>query len=140
MGGAAAILAEPPLEADALILEMVYPTLDEAIANRLRMRLGGWAGALTPLLSLRLRPRPGVGADRLRPVERVTELSGPKLFIVGAEDRHTTLAESHRLYDAAAEPKGLWVVEGAAHIGLHAAAGKEYGRRVLDFFNYELRP
>jgi uncharacterized protein len=121
------------------VLEMVYTTLDEAIANRLRMRLGGWAGALTPLLSLQLRPRLGVGADRLRPVVRVTELSGPKFFIVGAEDRHTTLAESQRLYDAAAEPKELWVVEGAAHVDLHAAAGKEYERRVLDFFNDKLR-
>jgi fermentation-respiration switch protein FrsA (DUF1100 family) len=127
MGGAAAILAEPPLEADAFVLEMVYPTIDEAIADRLRMRLGRWAGALAPLLSMQLRPRIGVGADRLRPVERVASLPGPKLFIAGAEDRHTTLTESRRLYEAAEGPKELWVVEGAAHTDLHALAGNTSG-------------
>ena len=50
MGGAAALLATPPLEVDAMVLEMVYPTIDQAVSNRLTMRLVGWARVLTPLL------------------------------------------------------------------------------------------
>ena len=134
MGGAAALLAEPPLEADALVLEMVYPTIEEAIADRLKMRLGGWGGALTPLLTVLLRPRLGVGAEQLRPIEHVSKLTEPKLFIAGAADLHTTLAESKRLYEAASGPKELWVIGGAAHTDPHAAAGEEYEQRVLDFF------
>ena len=38
MGGAAALLASPPLDVNALVLEMVYPTIDEAISNRLTPR------------------------------------------------------------------------------------------------------
>lgn len=57
MGGAAALLASPPLEANAIVIEMVYPTIDQAISNRLRMRLGNWASILTPLLSWQLQPR-----------------------------------------------------------------------------------
>lgn len=59
MGGAAAILASPPLQADAFVLEMVYPTIDDAVTNRLTMRLGSWARVLTPLLVLQLKPRLG---------------------------------------------------------------------------------
>ena len=36
MGGAAALLAKPPLEVDALVLELVYPTIDEAVTDRRR--------------------------------------------------------------------------------------------------------
>lgn len=140
MGGAAALLAEPPLGADALVLEMVYPTLEEAVADRLKIRLGSLGGLLSPLLTLQLRPRLGVGLEHMRPIDRAALLPGPKLFIAGALDRHTTLEESRRLFAAARGPKELWVVEGAAHTDLHAAAREEYERRVLDFFDKSLRP
>ena len=139
MGGAAALLASPPLDVKALVLEMVYPTIDEAIADRFKIRLGAWGEALAPLLSLQLRPRLGVSANQLRPIEHVASLREPKLFIVGAEDQHTTLAESKRMYDAASEPKEIWVVDGAAHTDLHARAGAEYERRVLAFLRKNLR-
>jgi pimeloyl-ACP methyl ester carboxylesterase len=139
MGGAAALLASPPVEAQAVVLEMVYPTIEQAVSNRLTMRLGGWAGALTPLLTAQLRPRLGFGPEDLRPVARVGELRMPKLFIAGAEDRHTTLRESEQLFEAAAEPKEFWAVEGAAHVDLYTAAGREYERRVLGFLGRHLR-
>ncbi|WP_308365344.1 MULTISPECIES: alpha/beta fold hydrolase [unclassified Microbulbifer] len=40
LGGAAALLGEKPIEVDALVLESVYPTIDEAVAARLKLRLG----------------------------------------------------------------------------------------------------
>lgn len=40
MGGAAAVLAAPPPRIDALVVEQVYPTVDEALENRLRLYLG----------------------------------------------------------------------------------------------------
>jgi len=36
LGGAAALLAQPPLPVDGLILEAVFPSIEQAIANRLR--------------------------------------------------------------------------------------------------------
>ncbi|MGH9944393.1 MAG: alpha/beta hydrolase [Pyrinomonadaceae bacterium] len=139
MGGAALLLAEPPVEVDAIVLEMVYPTITEAVSNRLTMRLGRWATALTPLLTSQFRLRLGVSAAQLRPINRVGVLSAPKLFIAGADDRHTTLAESQTLFQAAREPKEFWAVEGARHEDLHARARAEYERRVLQFFAEHLR-
>lgn len=139
MGGAAFLLASPPLNVNAVVFEMVYPTMEQAIANRLKIRLGEWAGVLTPLLSWQFKPRLGVGTGALRPIDHAGEITAPKLFIAGAEDRHTTLEESRRFFTAAAEPKELWVVDGARHDDLHALARDEYERRVLSFFGRYLK-
>lgn len=40
-----------PLPLDVLVLESVYPTIEEAIRNRLRVRLGQVGALLTPFLS-----------------------------------------------------------------------------------------
>ena len=139
MGGAATLLASPTLDVDAVVLEMVYPTINQAIGNRLAMRLGGWANVLTPLLAWQLKPRLGINAEVLRPIDHVGKIRIPKLFIVGAEDRHTTIEESRQMFDAASEPKELWVVEGAPHVDLHLATRRDYERRVLDFFERYLK-
>jgi uncharacterized protein len=134
MGGAAASLAAPHLNTDALVLEMVYPTINDAVSDRLAARFGGWARVFTPLLTWQLKPRLGVSAEALRPLDRVGSIRAPKLFVVGAEDRYTTLAESRQLFDAAAAPKSIWVVDGAGHQDLCSFAGTEYERRILAFF------
>ena len=40
LGGAAAVLADPPLEADAMVLEAVFASFDTAVENRIAMYLG----------------------------------------------------------------------------------------------------
>src|ERR1035438_4256770 len=40
LGAAAAVLAHPPLDVQALVLELMYPTVEDAIKDRLEMRLG----------------------------------------------------------------------------------------------------
>jgi len=140
LGGAAVLLASPPLDVNAMVLEMVYPTINQAITNRLTMRLGGWAGSLTPLLSWQFKPRLGIAAEVLRPIDHIGSISSPKLLIVGAEDQHTTLEESRRMFDAAREPKELWVVNGAKHVDLYRVAKKEYEEHVVAFFGKYLRP
>ena len=139
MGAAAALLAAPPLEADALVLEMVYPTIDQAIDDRLQMRFGKPGSALAPLLSWQIRPRLGISTTDLRPIDKVGGIHAPKLFIAGANDEDTRIEESRAIFAAAAEPKELWVVNGAKHEDLLPVAGQEYQRRILLFFERYLR-
>ena len=138
MGGAATLLASPPLKVDAMVLEEVYSSLEQATTNRLTARLGRGGRIFTPLLTWQFGLRSGVSADALQPIQRVGEITVPKLFLAGAEDRYTTLEESRAIFNAAADPKELWVVEGAGHVDLHAAKKEEYERRVLSFFNATL--
>jgi fermentation-respiration switch protein FrsA (DUF1100 family) len=58
----------------------------------------------------------------------------------GAVGRHTRIAETRRLFDAArGDPKSLWIVPGAAHVDLHAFVPLEYERRVGGFVQDALR-
>jgi uncharacterized protein len=139
MGGAATLLADPPLQVEALVLEMVYPTIDEAVSNRITRWLGSWSGKLAHLLTWQLQPRLGFSTAALRPIDHVGSITIPKLFIAGADDRHTTLAETQRMYETAAQPKELWIVSKAAHVDLHSANKVEYEHRVVGFFQTHLR-
>jgi esterase/lipase len=137
MGGVASVLASPPLDVDAMVLEMVYPDILSTTANRLDMYLGSWARPLALLLTKQFPLRAGIDDDAMRPIVNVASLTVPKLFIAGAIDRHTRMAESQALFDAASEPKEQWVVD-VAHVNVHEAAKDEYERRVLDFFRRNL--
>lgn len=141
LAGASALLGPEPLEVDALVLEAVYPTLEHAIRNRIAIRLGRTlAPPLTHLLMWQVEPRLGFDPYSLNPIERIGQASAPILLVAGSEDRHTTLAESRALFDAAPDGTELWVVEGAAHESFHRFAGAEYERRILDFFQRHLAP
>jgi uncharacterized protein len=135
LGGAAAVLATPPLELQALVIEAVYTDLREATENRLALHLGTPGRWLTPLLLWQLKPRLEVDPDELSPVRRIGGLRCPVLVIAGTEDRHTTLEQSRRLFAAAPEPKELWEIQGATHVDFERFAPEEYASRVLGFLD-----
>jgi fermentation-respiration switch protein FrsA (DUF1100 family) len=139
LGGAATLLAAPALNVQAVILEAVYPSIDVAVENRLRMRLGPLGAVLAPLLLVQLRPRLGVWSSDLKPADRIALLRCPVLIIGGTVDQHTTVADTQRLYAAALQPKDLWLIPNAAHVDYLRASGEEYRRRVLAFFDHALR-
>lgn len=139
MGGAAALLGPGPLPADVLVLESVYPTIADAVRDRLRAWLGAIGRALAPIATRVLLPRDGVTAADLRPIDRIHEQTAAVLVIAGTADPYTPLDESRALFARAPEPKQLWEVEGAAHVDLHAFDGPEYERRVGAFLALHLR-
>lgn len=139
LGGAATLIGPQPVGFDAVVLEEVYPTLDEAVEDRIRIRLGPMAGLLAPALLWQLQPRLGFAPSELRPIDGIGQIGEPVLVMAGMKDQHTTPAEPQRLFDAARQPKEIWCVSGAAHVDLHHYARAEYERRILAFFDAYLR-
>ena len=133
LGGAAALLGD--LNLDAWVLEMVYPTIHEAVGNRLARFLGPIGWAATPLLTGQCWLRFGVDADALRPIDHIGRIRSPKLLISGSLDPHTPRLETEALFAAAASPKELWIVDGAKHVDLYEFDPDTYRRRVLAFFD-----
>lgn len=139
LGAAAIVLAQHALRLDAIVLESLHPTIEEAVENRLRLHLGEFGPALSPLLLSQLSFRLDISPGELNPITRIGDLNAPLLLISGTDDQHTKMTETRRLFDAARQPKEMWIVPGGGHFNMHAYAGKEYEDRILDFFERYLR-
>ncbi|MCE3607419.1 alpha/beta hydrolase [Massilia sp. P8910] len=133
LGAAALVLSKPGRGIDALVIEAMYPTIEEAIENRLRLHLGSAGGALAPLLLWQVPLRLDLTLDQLRPIDAVGALACPTLVVGGEKDQHTSEAETRRIYAAVPEPKQLWIVAGAAHTDFHGMATREYEMRIGQF-------
>jgi uncharacterized protein len=139
LGAASLVLSDPGSNVDALVVEAMYPTIDEAVENRLAMRLGTHGKWLAPLLVQQIPLWSGVPVEALRPVDAMTRLRCPVLVLGGTMDRHTTVDDTKRVFAAAPEAKRLWLVEGAAHIDLHGYNPVLYEERVGAFMEAALR-
>lgn len=134
LGGAATLLAQSG-NIDAVVLESVYPTIKEAVANRLAMRIGWLQKVISPVLLWQLPHRLGIGPDDLRPIDSVARLECPVLIMAGDQDHHTTLAETNRLFEAANEPKELVIFQGASHEDLFKYDPQKYEQKVVEFLS-----
>ncbi len=139
LGGAAALLGSP-LEIDALVLESVYPTIEEAIKNRLELRLGSSGRWMAPLLLWQLKPRLGINPSQLRPIDRLEQANCPVLIAAGSNDRHTTISESRRMHKAASHPKQLVEFAGATHEDLANYDPSKYTSEIVGFLNQHAPP
>ena len=140
MGADALVLADGRPPVDAVVLEQMYPTIDRAVASRVRSNVGPFAPLFSSLVMLEMQSRTQIPADRLRPIDRMAKIGAPVLIVNGTEDNHVTIEEARAEFAAAVPPKELWAVEGAGHVDLHAFAKTEYERRVGDFLTRYLPP
>lgn len=138
LGGASAILGDVSKRANAIVLEAVYPTLEEAVQNRISMRLGKFGRYLSPLIMLQIEPRLGFNPSILEPIKRLSKIEVPLFIIAGTNDEHTTLSESKRMYNKALEPKQFWAVQGAEHEDFYRYSPVVYQEKILGFFTQYL--
>ena len=133
LGAAAAALANPPLDVQAMVLEMMFPTVEEATKDRIEMRLGSLGRCLSPLLTTQIPFRAGCRVEDLSPIKSVAKITVPKLFLAGTADRETKFAEAQAIFTNAAEPKVFMAFEDARHQDLNHFAPEQYQKLVLDF-------
>jgi alpha-beta hydrolase superfamily lysophospholipase len=138
LGGAAALLAQPPLDVQALVLESVFPTIVDAVKDRIEWVWCRPARLLSPLLTCQLKLRLGISPEALRPIDRAAEIPTPKLILHGTKDPRTKFAEAEEMFSRAAEPKEFVPVEGADHEDLHLFLGARYEPLILEFLRKHL--
>lgn len=79
----------------------------------------------------------GIDPAQVSPVTDIGQISPrPVLLIYGEHEAERGGAQL--LYDAAREPKDLWIVPGAGHGNYISAAPQEYAQRVIAFFDQVL--
>lgn len=83
--------------------------------------------------------RYGYRFGAVRPIEAVAALSPRPLFLVhGSADQLIPVSHAHAIFEAAHEPKQLWIYEGVDHCGAYFADRKLYCQRVGSFFDQYL--
>ncbi len=138
-GGATILYAAKDLgDVRCVICESTYDDMTNAVDRRSRRYTGlpGWltGSLLVPFAEHRL----DLSINELKPIDHIAELRCPLLMISGDQDDRTWLADTERLFEAAREPKELWMVEGAKHEDLFRFPG--YEERVAQFLKRHLVP
>jgi uncharacterized protein len=136
-GGATILFAADQLgDVKCLICESVYDEMTHAVDRRMRKFTGlpGWLGAsaMVPIAEHRL----GLSIDEVKPAEYISALKCPVFIMSGDKDDRTWPEDTIRLFEAAHEPKELWMVPDAVHEDLFHYPG--YQEKVASFLQRHL--
>ena len=136
MGAAAAALAvrHGEIEPDWMILESCYDNIQNALLNRLELRLGK---SLAPLVAwpveLVVEQLTHLRADDLDPAKALENARCPVLVLAGDSERVLKTAEIEYLYGCIPEPKRLAIFPGGGHEDLLLHDPRRF-IRVVDSF------
>ncbi|MGZ8512807.1 MAG: alpha/beta hydrolase [Candidatus Limnocylindria bacterium] len=137
MGASTAIVAAPDLPVAAVVADAPFAQLHHPVANR--MRQVGYPladiGGRVIVAGVALRTRSWLG----EPIRAVKRLAPRALLVIATrEDRLISWRQGLALFEAAGEPKELWVVDGAEHGDAYLAQPDAYRERVLAFLERHL--
>jgi fermentation-respiration switch protein FrsA (DUF1100 family) len=140
MGGAIAILvAARDQRVRALVCEAPFPSFDTILERSLRHYAKLPSFPFGPIAKFVLERRINGSMDTIAPARAVASLSPRPVFIIADEiDAVIGADETVRVFEAAAEPKRFWLIEGSNHARGWQTAPTEYERRVLEFFRESL--
>jgi uncharacterized protein len=136
MGAAVALMAIARDErVGAVVADSPFVSERGLIEALLRKQIGPLHPPVVALTERLLPYDPGKVAP-LREVAKIAPRAS--LFIHGLLDETCDPNDSLRLYEAAADPKELWLLEEAGHCGAYFADREAYCERVGSFFNEHL--
>lgn len=130
-GGTATILAaaqEPALE--AIVAMGGYDSLDNDILDP-GSELGPLDQVVRRLILVSTGLQLGIPARASSPISVIDQIAPRPILLIYGEYE---VKPGQALYDAAGEPKALWIVPGAGHGGYQPAAPQEYELRIVTFF------
>ncbi|HZZ78324.1 MAG TPA: alpha/beta fold hydrolase [Gemmataceae bacterium] len=136
-GGATILFAADDLpDLKCVICESVYDEMANAVDRRLRhyTLMPGWVGAslLVPFAERNI----DLPIDAVKPIDHIGKVRCPILVISGECDDKTWPEDTRHLFDAAPEPKQLWMVPDARHQDLFQFPG--YQDRMIEFLRHYL--
>ena len=143
MGAVAALIAAPDCPSiAAIVADSAYADLESTIRHKMRkfLRLPllmglGWA-------SIRIGEwLSGGNVAAVRAVDAAARLAPrPLLLIHGEKDDYLPPDNAQQLFQAAGEPKELWLAPGSGHAMARLDHSREYVERVHAFFQRYLAP
>lgn len=133
-GGATVIRAAAMIpEIKLVIAESTYSSFVDnlaAITKLLKSRLPTY----TPLVLWFSERQTGVPLREIRPIDDLAQLEGrPIMFIHGTSDEIVDVSHSQQMFEAAKEPKALYLVPDASHENLYSTNRADFETQVISF-------
>jgi pimeloyl-ACP methyl ester carboxylesterase len=127
-------------EVKATVAESAFTSLEDNIEEGVRELLGLPPFPFAPLVIFFGERETGMDIQQMRPIDDLAQIS-PRaiMFIHGKNDPVVLASNSHNLFEAAQEPKALYIVENAAHGGLIEADPEEFERQIVTFLDTYLK-
>ncbi len=131
MGGATMIRATAEFpQIEALIVDSSFASLDAEVDFLAPYPL------LNPLAKLMMGIGLGVDLGQVSPAAAIGKISPRPVYIIhGSRDSVASPESAEILFNAANDPKQLWLEEDAIHLGIHMENPPRYQRRVIRFFD-----
>ena len=131
MGGATVLLtASKRTEIKAVIADSAFPSLEDVLRLNMPFKI------LQPFVLFFGEYHSGAQIDEVNPVDVINQISPRAVFIIdGWQGGAIAMNSPYRLYDAANQPKEIWVEDGVPHLGTYANNPKRYENKVIQFFD-----
>ena len=140
MGAAIAIWgsAQRP-QVRAVVADSPFATHADVLSHAIAHTIHIPGEPFTHIADYFIKQRAGYHNADVEPLRFVASIAPrPLLIIHGTADQMIPVEHAYRLYAAAAEPKELWIGEGAPHCGTYFLNRQEYCQRVASFFTRAL--
>ncbi len=141
MGASVAIMgcARTP-DIEVLVADSPFATHESAVAYAVQRTLHLPFILFHWLTDCILWLRAGYHFHQVEPIRDIVRISPrPLLLIQGLQDTIVNPHDAHRLYEAAGEPKELWLLPDVDHCGAYFADRQRYVTRVISFLDRTLR-
>ena len=117
-------------EIEALVVDSPFATLNEEMEIIVPYPL------MRSLMKFFVKRETGLTLDLVRPVDDIARISPRPVFIIqGMGDEMVPLNSAQRLYDAAGEPRKLWLEDDVPHLNMYAYYKEKYIKRVINFLD-----
>jgi pimeloyl-ACP methyl ester carboxylesterase len=141
MGGAACIRAaeiEPTL-CDALIIDSSYARLESTVRRIFCSKANLPHYPFFPIIRALFQYIAGCNLKDMNPIESVTSITQPILFIHACNDTYIPPKNSVALYAHVRNPKSqLWIAPHCRHVRLHSKHAMLYRIKIIDFIRQAL--
>ena len=136
LGGAVVARAaalDPRIE--AVVIVSSYSSLPEAVEDAFDDMSIFPSWPFAPLLVSLAERRVGLEISQVNSARELASIQPRAVLLIhGAEDGLFPVDHARRMYEAAGEPKELWVIQGFGHGNPAVAFSAEYRVQVVDFF------
>jgi len=122
-----------------VVAESAFTSLEDGVASSFAVFSGLPAFPFAPLTVVFAQWQTGLRISEVRPIDDIPSIAPRPVFIIhGTDDDLIPVEQGLRLYEAAGEPKELWMVDMMGHRSALGIFPDEYEKRVIGFFGKAL--